>query len=170
MYEEVYSYVSVDSNGKIISEILWYHMRLDKSRAYMHCWCWWVESYVIMWIGVYALVEYLQGWFVNLLNCILVEIWWTYAYIGLYGEHLYSDTCWIPMMLNLSNQLKLILSFIFHLIMIIVDYELTPSGRLVDRLPYPYGWVDGVRSSCLRKAWSFLVYRIFRSLVCVSTD
>jgi len=27
---------------------------------------------------------------------------------------------------------------------LIVNYELTPSGRLVDRLPYPYGWVDGV--------------------------
>ena len=28
---------------------------------------------------------------------------------------------------------------------LIVNYELTPSGHLVDRLPYPYGWVDGVQ-------------------------
>jgi len=28
---------------------------------------------------------------------------------------------------------------------LIVECYLTPSGRLVDRLPYLYGWVDGVQ-------------------------
>jgi len=31
------------------------------------------------------------------------------------------------------------------LIMLIMNVELTPSGRLVDRLPYSYGWIDGVQ-------------------------
>jgi len=26
-----------------------------------------------------------------------------------------------------------------------VNCGLTPSGRLIDCLPYPYGWVDGVQ-------------------------
>jgi hypothetical protein len=46
---------------------------------------------------------------------------------------------------ELPNQFKLIVIFIFHLIMLIVDVKLTPSGHLVDRLPYLYGWVDGVQ-------------------------
>jgi len=28
---------------------------------------------------------------------------------------------------------------------LMVKCELTPSGRLVDRLPYSYEWVDGVQ-------------------------
>ena len=28
---------------------------------------------------------------------------------------------------------------------LIVNCGLTPSGPLVDHLPYPYGWVDGVQ-------------------------
>jgi len=31
------------------------------------------------------------------------------------------------------------------MIMLIMDIELTLSGRLVDRLPYSFGWVDGVQ-------------------------
>jgi len=31
------------------------------------------------------------------------------------------------------------------LIMLIVNVELTPSGRLVDCLSYLYGWVDDVQ-------------------------
>jgi len=47
-------YVGRFINGKIISEILWYHMRLKESRT-LHAFCnWWVESYLIMWIGVYV--------------------------------------------------------------------------------------------------------------------
>jgi len=29
--------------------------------------------------------------------------------------------------------------------MLIVNVELSPNGRLVDRLPYLYGWVDNVQ-------------------------
>jgi len=36
-------------------------------------------------------------------------------------------------------------SLLTLLFMLIVNVELNPSGRLVDRLPYPYGWVDGVQ-------------------------
>jgi len=32
----------------------------------------------------------------------------------------------------------------FHLITFNCESELTPSSRLVDRLPYSYGWIDGV--------------------------
>jgi len=28
---------------------------------------------------------------------------------------------------------------------LIMNCGLTPNGRLVDRLPYPYGWVDSVQ-------------------------
>jgi len=35
-----------------------------------------------------------------------------------------------------------LLSFSYILI---VECELTPNGRLVDRIPYSYGWVDGVQ-------------------------
>jgi len=41
--------------------------------------------------------------------------------------------------------LKLIVSFTFIGLCLTVNYELTPSGRLVDGLPYSYGWVDDVR-------------------------
>jgi len=48
----------------------------------------------------YELGENLYGWFVYLLVCILGEIWWTYEYVGMYGECLYSYTCGVLVLLS----------------------------------------------------------------------
>jgi len=45
--------------------------------------------------------------------------------------------------LSVTIHVKLIMPFYFHLIMLYL-WNLTPNGRLVDRLPYFYEWVDGV--------------------------
>jgi len=77
-YEEVYSYVGVDSNSKIISGIRWCHMHLDKSRT-LHAFInWWVESYLDNWIG-----GYVQRWTfadcyerLKKINCMLAWLHW----------------------------------------------------------------------------------------------
>jgi len=51
----------------------------------------------------------------------------------------------ITIVVELFNYLNLIMLCGFSLdYTLIVKCELTPSGRLVDRLPYSYEWVDGV--------------------------
>jgi len=36
---------------------------------------------------------------------------------------------------------------------LIVKCELTPSGRLVDHLPYSYGWIDDVQEKFVLAWW-----------------
>jgi len=46
---------------------------------------------------------------------------------------------------EMHNHLNLIVLFIFFWLCLLLNIKLTSSGRLVDRLPYPYGWVGTVQ-------------------------
>jgi len=52
---------------------------------------------------------------------------------------------WNIDVVELLNQMKINYIIYFHLIMFNCELWTNPSGRLVDRLPYLYGWVDDVQ-------------------------
>jgi len=105
-------------------------------------------------------IESCLGALHNLTGVILAYVhgeylhWWI-VYLGKFGEYvkmwkctcvlLYSYASWILLLLSCLNHLKLIMSFTFIWLCLIVNCELTLSGRLVNSLPYSYEWVDGVQ-------------------------
>jgi len=89
-----------------------------------------------------------------------MNMWWMYVFVYLWNINI----------VELLNQLNLICSIYVDWLHLIVNYKLTPSGRLVDHLPYPYGWVDGVHEQLcfgelLEDSLKLPRLSLFRSLV-----